>query len=188
MGIELQPPPVKQPLLGPKGLADEYWLNFYIALSQTLNQEVTPSDAPLITFEANTALTNAQNLGAFATGYLFSTVTLGIATLSSSPTIPMSRITWNPLSKAFADTGFVASAGDFIAVNATGGATTIKLPASPTFGSWVAVKKTDASGNAITINGNGHTIDGAATQALAVQWNAKTSVWNGTEWFLQASL
>lgn len=188
MSIGLQPPPAKQPMLGPNGLADEYWLNFYIALSQALNNNVTPADAPLVTFEASGDLTNAQNLGALTTGLLFATVTLGVATITSAATIGMSRILWNPIGKTFADTGFVSSAGDFVLTNATGGATTIKLPASPTSGSWVGVKKIDASGNAVTIDGNGHTIDGAATQALAAQWNAKTAVWNGTAWFLQASL
>lgn len=70
----------------------------------------------------------------------------------------------------------------FINVDASGGAVTITLPAASTaFGSGVGIRyiirKTDASGNAVTIQRNGtpgtDTINGAASVTLAAQYDAK---------------
>ena len=88
--------------------------------------------------------------------------------------------------KTFADTGYVAAPQQLVLVDATAGATTIKLPADPVNGLVVTVKKVDASGNAVTIDGNTKTIDGAATQALAAQWNFKTLQGNGAAYFIVA--
>lgn len=101
---------------------------------------------------------------------------------------PQSHVVWMPVSKAFADSGYIAAAGELVTVNATAGAVTINLPAEPVTGSSITVKKTDASGNAVTINGNGFTIDGAATQALAAQWNSQTMVYTGAAWLITASV
>lgn len=103
-------------------------------------------------------------------------------------TFPQHHVVWTPVAKAFADSGYITDVGEFVTVNATAGATTIKLPATPTTGGTVIIKKTDASGNAVTINGNGNTIDGAATASLAAQWNAKTMVYTGATWLLTSSL
>jgi hypothetical protein len=101
---------------------------------------------------------------------------------------PQHHVVWMPVSKTFADSGYIASEGELVTVNATAGATTIKLVAAPMTGGTVIVKKSDASGNAVTVNGNGHTIDGAATKALAAQWNAATMTYTGTAWMLTASV
>jgi len=45
------------------------------------------------------------------------------------------------------------------------------------------IKKTDASANAVTVDGNGaETIDGSTTVSLAAQWDFITVVSNGTNW------
>jgi hypothetical protein len=100
---------------------------------------------------------------------------------------PQHHVVWMPVALTFADSGYIAEAGELVAVDATLGATTVKLPASPTSGSSVIVKKTDASGNAVTIDGNGATIDGAATQGLAARWNSKLMVYTGATWLITAS-
>lgn len=72
-----------------------------------------------------------------------------------------------------------------IIVNATSGNLTITLLASATAGSGfeVTIKKTDSTTNTITIDGNGvETIDGAATQILAFQYNSMTLISDGTNW------
>jgi hypothetical protein len=60
----------------------------------------------------------------------------------------------------------------YIAGDASGGAFTVTLPAaSGVLGQLVYVKKTDSSGNAVTVGRTGSdTIDGATTQSLATQY------------------
>lgn len=90
-------------------------------------------------------------------------------------------------SKAFADTGYTATANDFcILVNATGGATTINLPAAATVSGYIyVVKKTDSSANLVTIDANAsETIDGALTRILSYPYASVTIQSNGTNWFV----
>lgn len=74
---------------------------------------------------------------------------------------------------------------NIVLVDATGGAITITLPPVAQHSSRVyTVKKIDASGNAVTVDGNGaETIDGALTAVLAAQWDSVMIVSNGTAWF-----
>lgn len=73
-----------------------------------------------------------------------------------------------------------------VLVDASGGARTITLPAAVLHTHRIYnIKKIDASANAVTIDANAaETIDGAATQTLAVQWNSYTIQSNGTGWFI----
>ena len=72
-------------------------------------------------------------------------------------------------------------------VDATSGAITIYLPDQPNGDRLRRVIKTDASGNAVTLNGNGNLINGAATYALAAQYNSVTVEPTGTGWLIVAS-
>jgi hypothetical protein len=76
------------------------------------------------------------------------------------------------------------SAEDVILCSASGGAWTLTLPAAALHsGRHYAIKKTDSSTNAITIDGNGsETIDGALTVALSMQYEALTLVSDGSNW------
>ncbi len=73
-----------------------------------------------------------------------------------------------------------------IEVDATSGAVTITLPAvSGAAGRIYTIKKTDASGNAVTVDPNAsETIDGATTASLASQYSTITIQANaaGTAW------
>lgn len=73
--------------------------------------------------------------------------------------------------------------------NATSGAFTITLPtAAQATGRRITFKKTDASGNAVTLDGSGsETIDGAATLALAAQYDFATLLSDGAAWHVIAS-
>lgn len=75
---------------------------------------------------------------------------------------------------------------DLLVVDATAGAVTIALPAAAgAFGAAFAVKKVDASGNAVTIDANGaETIDGAATVSISTQWETVRVVSDGSGWFV----
>lgn len=98
------------------------------------------------------------------------------------------NVNHSTVTKTFADTGYVAALDQTVWVNATAGATTIKLPGTAESGKSVTVKKIDASVNAVTIDGNGHNVDGAATQALPLQWNSFTVQGDGTNWFITAKV
>lgn len=71
-------------------------------------------------------------------------------------------------------------------VDATGGAVTITLPtAASAINRCFYIKKIDASGNAVTVDGDGsETIDGATTASLASQYDSVQVVSDGTEWWI----
>jgi len=91
----------------------------------------------------------------------------------------------NVTSKTAAYTA-VALTDTVILCDATTAAFTVTLPtAVGNSGKLFFVKKTDAGGNAVTIDGNGaETIDGAATKALAAQYDSVTIVSDGTNWMI----
>jgi len=75
--------------------------------------------------------------------------------------------------------------------DASGGAWTLTLIAAATAatGFEVIIKKTDSSGNAITIDGNAsETIDGATTYSLSGQYNAVVLVSDGSNWHIAAKV
>lgn len=69
-------------------------------------------------------------------------------------------------------------------IDATGGAITITLDASPIDGQTHYIAKNDASGNAVTVDGNGKNINGSASLALSSQYDIMLIVYMGTngEW------
>lgn len=73
-----------------------------------------------------------------------------------------------------------------VAVDASGGAVTITLPAAASCtGRRYDIKKVDSSANAVTIDGNStETIDGIATKALANQYSSVTVISNGSGWWI----
>lgn len=82
----------------------------------------------------------------------------------------------------------VDGAAWYYLVDATAGAVTVNLPAAAAAkGRIVGVKKIDAGGNAVTLDGSGaETIDGAATLATTTQW-ASFLIWSdGTAWYALA--
>jgi hypothetical protein len=78
----------------------------------------------------------------------------------------------------------VTEADYAVAVSAASGAVTVSLPAaSASENQIVIVKKTDATVNAVTVDGSGsETIDGQTTFILAMQYEAVTLQCDGTGW------
>ena len=76
----------------------------------------------------------------------------------------------------------------FVACDATAAAFTITLPPANLYaGKAFTIKKTDASVNVVTIDGNAaETIDGALTATLVAQYRSKTLLSNGVTWRLIA--
>lgn len=72
-------------------------------------------------------------------------------------------------------------------VDATAGALTVYLPDQPVGGRRRTIMKSDASANAVTVDGNGNNINGAGTSALAAQYDSITVEADGTQWWIIAS-
>jgi hypothetical protein len=84
---------------------------------------------------------------------------------------------------------YTADATDYtIFCDATSGAITIDLPSASATGATgrvYVIKKTDNSGNAVTVDPNStQTIDGATTYVLSAQYKYVTIQSNGTNWFI----
>ena len=90
------------------------------------------------------------------------------------------------VSEPFTASGTLGSNTDLALVDATAGAVTITLPsAAQSANRTRTIKKTDASANAVTIEGAGaETIDGALNKSLTVQWESKTLLPVGGAWYL----
>ena len=93
--------------------------------------------------------------------------------------------------KSVAVTGtktLVAPCETLVLGDATSGAFSVFLPTAASMPDTpITVKKVDASGNAVTIDGNGsETIDGATTKTLAAQYDSMTVVSDGTTWHITA--
>jgi len=75
---------------------------------------------------------------------------------------------------------------EIVLADASGGAFSVTLPtASGKTGFIYRVKKTDASANAVTVDGNGaETIDGSATQSLSSQYEVVVVVSDGSNWWI----
>ena len=77
-----------------------------------------------------------------------------------------------------------------ILCDCTAGAITVNLPAvsGEDAGRTFTIKKIDASGNAVTVDGNAsEVIDGATTQTLSAQWDFITIKTNGSAWYIVAN-
>jgi len=93
------------------GTVSVAWQNYLLSIS-SITGTFAPTDAQYWTSTVNATLTNDRNLGLLTTGYVFITVAAGIATPSSSATIPTSVLT---------GTVGLANGGTHANLSATGG-------------------------------------------------------------------
>lgn len=108
-----------------------------------------------------------------ATGSTGATGATGPAGISSTPT--------------FKTANYTAAMNDFIICDTTSAGFTITLPASPTTGGQVRVKKSDSSANIVTIVATGKTINGDSSATLISEDAACVLFYDGTNWQLSAS-
>ncbi len=80
----------------------------------------------------------------------------------------------------------ITAADHTVLCDASGGAFTVTLPAvSGVTGLILNIKKTDSSGNAVTIDAAGsETIDSALTVVISTQYESVTIQCDGTEWWI----
>jgi hypothetical protein len=90
------------------------------------------------------------------------------------------------VSKVFGDSPYAAADGEVVVYNATGGASTVTLPAAASSANVkITVKKTDASANTVTVDANlSETIDGATTAVVGTQYTSLTFVCDGSAWHI----
>src|SRR6266853_2016175 len=92
MSTEIQVPPVNTPLTGQNGQIHPLWSRFFGKSQQVVTSDVAPADATYLTTTANASLTAEANLGALSAGFLKQTVAAGVASLSTTATIPAADI------------------------------------------------------------------------------------------------
>lgn len=136
-------------------------------------------------------LLKASNLSDLASASTART-NLGVGT-GDSPTFVSLTLTGTVETNGFigatvAKSGaYTATATDYaIICDATSAAFTITLPAAASHtGRVYHIKKIDATGNAVTVDGNSsETIDDATTATLASQYDAVTIQSDGSEWWI----
>lgn len=101
------------------------------------------------------------------------------------------RLIMHPLNVASVTANYTATENDLVVLaDATTGAITVTLPSTHgREGRRLIVKKTDSSGNAVTIDGNGaETIDGATTVALSTQYATREMVSDLSNWHVVSSI
>lgn len=100
----------------------------------------------------------------------------GLRLVNSQLTFPVTEKTANYTAISF---------DQVILVNAASGGVTITLPTAVGRTDPITVKKTDSSGNTVTLDGNGsQTIDGATTKVLSAQWEVVTIIPSGGNWYI----
>lgn len=104
------------------------------------------------------------------------------------PSVGSVTYNFKPVTKTAVATTFIAytaNNGELVLVDATAAQFTVTLPASPTAGMQVAVKKIDATANKVIVVGNGATpptIDGDSSAVLLGMNSAGTFVFDGSTW------
>jgi hypothetical protein len=88
-----------------------------------------------------------------------------------------SRFTPRPLTTSAAVNDY-----NFVIANATSGVLTVTLPAAIS-GGWVRVKKSDSSGNAVTIVPASGQIDNLSSVSITVQWQVQDFASDGITWY-----
>jgi hypothetical protein len=84
-----------------------------------------------------------------------------------------------------AESPYVAMDREFILVATAGGPVVVNLPSAPTAGDLIRIKKSDAAGAAVTISGNGATLDGAGTYLLTDQYDCIAVVYGAAQWWIE---
>jgi len=75
--------------------------------------------------------------------------------------------------------------GETVLANASGGSFTVTLPDATLTTNFYTIKKTDSTGNSVTVSTtSSQTIDGGSSAVISVQYVSVTVVSNGANWFV----
>src|SRR5881394_771417 len=114
MSLAIPPPPFKTNVTDHTGQMTQTWQRHVLATQQTITTDAAPADARYVVATANPSLTAEVNLGALAAGYLKQTVAAGVASPSTTTTIPATD-----LSGTIPDARFPATLPAISGVNLT---------------------------------------------------------------------
>lgn len=151
-----------------------------------------PDDACIWQYDATSARWRAISRTGLATGTATPSADSGAGSAGTSAFAshedhvhPLSASGWAPTVVA-KTAAYNAVANDFVLANATGGPFAVTLPAAASnANSVISVKKTDSTANAVTISRTGaDTIDGAASQSIATQYEELNFISDGTNWWI----
>ena len=90
--IQIPPPPFKTNVTDHTGQMTQTWQRHVLATQQTITTDAAPADARYVVATANPSLTAEVNLGALSAGYLKQAVAAGVASPSTTATIPADAI------------------------------------------------------------------------------------------------
>lgn len=110
-----------------------------------------------------------------------------IRILTYKDSIPIDPTSLNGLPKVVNTTSYVVQSSDgLVLVDASAAPATVNLPSAQQQRSRIIrVKKTDSSGNSVTIAAAGsETIDGSSTSTLASQYDTKSVYSDGINWWI----
>ena len=141
-----------------------------------------------VSFSDNTYDIGSSSAG-WRTGYFDTSVITPTIANAGTSILAATRLRADGFATALASktADYTATATDTtILVDASGAARTIMLPAaSGISGRIYVIKKTDSSGNAVTVDANAsETIDGATTYALSAQYKFVVIQCDGTNWHI----
>lgn len=122
MALPLPLPPTGVPFLDLNNQVNEPWRRYFLQLQTAVATSGAPTDAQYWVSTANAQLTNERNIGLLLTGYLKITTAIGVATPSTTTTIPTTD-----LSGVLGALQFPALTGDVTTVAGTL-ATTLAVP------------------------------------------------------------
>lgn len=88
----LQPPPLNTPLTDQRGQLTPLWSRFFISATSAIDPGSAPSDARYFVGRSNGSLSAEVDLSALSSGYLKITSSLGVATPSTTATLPASDL------------------------------------------------------------------------------------------------
>lgn len=84
---------------------------------------------------------------------------------------------------------YTAAVNDFVLANATSAGFTITLPTGPTTGAKIAVKKTDTTGNQVTVVAGGSVkVDGDSSLVIAATQSGAVLFYDGANWQIQSTI
>ncbi len=149
-------------------------LNHNAGTSAILITCVNAASPPVVIIPQEIAYTNAN-----VATVTFASSQSGACTVNSSGVSTGGGIVLGIVNKSSA---YTATSGDFtILCDTTAGSFSIKLEAAPTSGQIHNVKKI-AAANTCTVDGNGNTVDGAATTPLTTNNVNLQMQFDGTQW------
>jgi hypothetical protein len=181
--------PVSPEVIGTDNIV---WTQFTAAQSYTAGTGLlltgnTFSNTGVLSNVAGTGISVSSatgNVTVTNTGVTAVTAGTGISVSASTGSITISSTATAPVVQNVSTAYTVLSTDYTVFANASAGAFTVSLPATPTAGEIHNIKKIDQTRLAVTINGNGYNIDKYSNvvvnvpfTSIEVQWNSATSTW-----------